>query len=649
LSGNTSASYNDSIILDTQAPTGSVSINSGTSYATSTSTSLTLSATDIGVGISQMMVCNASDFSGCTWETYSTSKSWTLTTGDGNKAVYIKFNDLAGNVSSTYNDTIILDTQVPTGSITINSGAASTSTGNTTLTISGIDGGSGVSQMEVCNASDFSGCSWETYSTTKSWTLISGDGTKTVYIKFKDNAGNQSSVYNDVILLDTQAPSGSILINLGDAQTQSLNVSITMNITDAGSGVSQMMICADSSFSGCSWETYSSTKAWTLSYGNGTKTIYAKFVDLAGNQSTTYSDNIVLNSSVVDSQPPTGSVSINNGASSTTSTNVNLTINATDDLSGVSQMIVCNNTSFSGCSWETYNTSKAWILTSGNGTKTVYIKFKDVAGNESTSYSDNITLNIQSTTTPVLDTQAPTGSISINNGSVSTTSTNVNLNISAVDNKSGVSQMIVCNVSDFSGCTWETYSTTKTWVLTSGNGTKTVYIKFKDSVGNESTAYSSSIIFSSSSDTDQTSWNPTLSDGQYIVDVSTINNIVYYSEVKIKITDENGNPISGLVVTLDSSKEGTTGSGGIVTFSNVSEGEHALGYTYKSNKQTNTIEVKGSMDPTGKKAVLDTIAVQAKGSSIFNKWTFIAGGIFLAALAAFIIVDVVKGRKRNIG
>jgi hypothetical protein len=41
-------------------------------------------------------------------------------------------------------------------------------------------------------------------------------------------------------------------------------------------------------------EAYGTTKSWTLSPGDGTKTVYAKFKDVPGNWSTTYSDTIEL-------------------------------------------------------------------------------------------------------------------------------------------------------------------------------------------------------------------------------------------------------------------------------------------------------------------------------------------------------------------
>jgi hypothetical protein len=60
-----------------------------------------------------MMLSNSSDFSGSAWEPYVTTKSWTLPAGSGEKRVYVKFKDSAGNVSAIYSDTITLDTTAP--------------------------------------------------------------------------------------------------------------------------------------------------------------------------------------------------------------------------------------------------------------------------------------------------------------------------------------------------------------------------------------------------------------------------------------------------------------------------------------------------------------------------------------------------------
>ena len=99
----------------------------------------------------------------------------------------------------------------------------------------------------------------------------------------------------------------------------------------------------------------------------------------------------------VDNQPPTGSVVINAGAAATNSTAVMLSLTATDAVTSVTQMRFSNNgTSFSTA--EAFASTKAWTLSTGAGTKTVYVQFKDAAGNWSTPVTDTI----------VLDTTAPT-------------------------------------------------------------------------------------------------------------------------------------------------------------------------------------------------------------------------------------------------
>ena len=197
------------VTYDETPPTGSITINDDATYTTSTSVTLTLSASDPESGVSQMRFSNnATTWTG--WETYATSKDWTLTSGDGTKTVYVEYKNGAG-LSSQYSDDIILDTTPPTGSITINDGATYTASTSVTLTLSASDPESGVSQMRFSNnATTWTG--WETYATSKDWTLTSGDGTKTVYVEYKNGAG-LSSQYSDDIILDTTPPTAFDLLS----------------------------------------------------------------------------------------------------------------------------------------------------------------------------------------------------------------------------------------------------------------------------------------------------------------------------------------------------------------------------------------------------------------------------------------------------
>lgn len=71
------------------------------------------------------------------------------------------------------------------------------------VSIIGVDNLAGLSEMLACENSEFTGCDWETYSETKSFTLSTDDGVKTIYVKVKDRAGNISEVAEDEIELDT--------------------------------------------------------------------------------------------------------------------------------------------------------------------------------------------------------------------------------------------------------------------------------------------------------------------------------------------------------------------------------------------------------------------------------------------------------------
>jgi hypothetical protein len=90
-----------------------------------------------------------------------------------------------------------------------------------------------------------------------------------------------------------------------------------------------------------------------------------------------------------------------------------------------------------------------------------------------------------------VDTTGPTGTVTINGGAVSTTNPTVTLTLSASDT-SGVTEMKF----SIDNATWSasvTYGTTIVGTLSGGNGSKMVYVKFKDAVGNWSDSYSATI------------------------------------------------------------------------------------------------------------------------------------------------------------
>jgi len=474
----------DTIILDTVPPTGSITINTGDPYTPSQSVTLTLTYFDATSGVSQVRYSNDGVWDTEPWEPPSGTKAWTLTAGDGTKTVYYQIRDSAGWVSTTYLDTIILDTVPPTGSISISAGATYTTTQSVTLTLTYSDAGSGVWRVRYSNDGVWDTEPWQAPSPTKAWVLTPGDGTKTVHYQIQDNAGLVST-YLDTIILDNTPPTGSIIIEGGDPYATSQSVTLTLTYFDAGSGVSQVRYSNDGTWDTEPWETPSPTKAWTLTVGDGTKTVYYQIKDSAGLVSTTYLDTIVL-----DSTPPTGSIIINAGEPCTTSESVMLALTYFDATSGVSQVRYSNDGT-SWTLWEPPSETKAWTLTTGDGAKTVYYQIQDNAGLVSTTYLDTI----------ILDRVPPTGSIIINAGATYTTSPTVTLTLTYFDATSGVSQVRYSNDGTWDTEPWETPSPTKAWILTEGDGAKAVYYQIQDNAGLESGSYMDTIVLDSTAPT----------------------------------------------------------------------------------------------------------------------------------------------------
>ncbi len=287
----------DTIVLDSSAPTGTMVVNGGAGSTAITAVTLDSSMADPHSGVAQMRFSN-DNVSWSAWEAYAATKSWTLSSGNALKTVYAQYRDAAGNQTATISDTITYfdgnDPTPPTGSLIVNSFAAYTTNPVVTLTLSATDtGGSGLSQM--CFSNDGTNWSaWEAYATSRSWTLSAGNGGKTVYAKYRDGSLNESPVYSRSIILDAAMPTGSMLINGGAASTTTSIVTLNSSVTDTGgSGLSQMRFSNDGT-NWSAWQTYAATKVWTLSSGNGVKTVYAQYRDNAGNVSLTYTDTITM-------------------------------------------------------------------------------------------------------------------------------------------------------------------------------------------------------------------------------------------------------------------------------------------------------------------------------------------------------------------
>jgi hypothetical protein len=157
---------------------------------------------------SAMMISNHRFFQGASWQPISNSVPWTLDADNGLKGVYVKFKSEKGVESPAYVDYVVLDRTPPQATALVLPGAAAadsasvviSATDNTDiysrLTLAhllesyGITG-LGVQEMMVSDKSDFAGASWAPFAEKTTWAFAPG-AAKTVYVKLRDKAGNES-------------------------------------------------------------------------------------------------------------------------------------------------------------------------------------------------------------------------------------------------------------------------------------------------------------------------------------------------------------------------------------------------------------------------------------------------------------------------
>ncbi|MCX6018759.1 MAG: VWA domain-containing protein [Chloroflexi bacterium] len=108
----------------------------------------------------------------------------------------------------------------------------------------------------------------------------------------------------------------------------------------------------------------------------------------------------------VDPSPPHGGILIAGGAAEVRGAQVALTLLASDSVSphtsedfggelmtppadaesGVTEMRIANDSAFTGAVWEPYESSRMWLLDETQSLPTVYVQYRDGAGNESEVY-----------------------------------------------------------------------------------------------------------------------------------------------------------------------------------------------------------------------------------------------------------------------
>ncbi|MDP2663435.1 MAG: hypothetical protein Q8R28_22195, partial [Dehalococcoidia bacterium] len=334
------------------------------------------------------------------FEPYTTTRPYTLTTGDGLKAVWAQYKTVTDTVTGPYSDTIILDTVPPTS--TVESLAAYQNVLSFPVDWSATDATSGPASYDLQYRDGITG-TWTNWiaATAALSATFAGQDSHTYYLRARarDNAGNQGDYPVEAqaqTTVDTTPPVGSIA---APSYANSTAITLTLTATDTF-GVASMTFGSDGLAWG-SWEPYSTTRSLTLSSGEGQKTVYARFRDNAGNDSVPYSTTLTLDITPPFQPFPDDGVS----GVSRNPTPTFTWAPVTDNLSGVA-----------GYSWrvdstpETFNTTTTLTLpTQEDGEHAFSVRAVDRAGNYGSYGAHLFTINTAAPSPPdILQPQTPT-------------------------------------------------------------------------------------------------------------------------------------------------------------------------------------------------------------------------------------------------
>ncbi|HWU44140.1 MAG TPA: hypothetical protein VN132_11900, partial [Bdellovibrio sp.] len=174
------------------------------------------------------------------------------------------------------------------GTISINSGAALTNNFQVTLALNKAF----AKDMKISNSADCSCGSWETYATSKTWTLANPNAMDTISVQFRDYEGSVSLCATASIVHDNAAPQISVTADPKNSNLTGTNNVFNYQATDAGAGVKSVTCSIDGQAVACSG---SSGQITASNLGAGSHTVSVAAVDNL-NQSTEAHVSFVITS-----------------------------------------------------------------------------------------------------------------------------------------------------------------------------------------------------------------------------------------------------------------------------------------------------------------------------------------------------------------
>ncbi|MCU0727241.1 MAG: FG-GAP-like repeat-containing protein, partial [Planctomycetes bacterium] len=307
---------------------------------------------------------------------------------------------------------------------------------------------------------------------------LNGDGMGDLAV----SSPGSNSYAGTIFVYVTPAPSGTVVIEGGLMATAITDVTLymTWKAGDPKATVTQMRVREAGGTWG-SWVSVASSLAFTLSDGEGQKTVEAQFKDSAGLTSKIQSDTIFL-----DQSPPTGYIRVAGGAVWTNQTVAPVNFYFTDSISAV-QSVRLRQKGGTWGAWSTNPDTGSVNLSGADGIKVVEAQARDFAGNESAVVEDSVSL----------DTQPPAmGSIVLDSGAPYSKDWTVHAVFSAADNPggSGIADMKLRRFDEINWRPWQPFATELDLTLNAGEGTRGFFVVFRDTAGNQSREFYDSVV-----------------------------------------------------------------------------------------------------------------------------------------------------------
>ncbi len=509
--GNVGAVISDQVVVDTAPPTGSIALADGPRATAPGFTHQALvdlqmtAAAEPHAGYTLIKVANSqAALNSAVFQPVQSVTAWFLDpTSNGQKTVYAQLQDAAGNVGLTQlSAQIIYDTLAPSPISATLQGPSITNAAQVTLQLSAADNTQLSPTAAVTVSEDayfqgpgtvgpiaYPGDNLVTYP------LSAEDGAKQIYLRLRDAAGNDSTA-SVRVARDSTPPAASFTLEgtLADgtpSSTLTSTASVTARITHSGAS---LYLLGDASLVSCPAAAGSytalSTPAVTHTLGGtgATRTVTLCVRDAAGNTGGPYVQTLVLDAA----DPSFCTLELqgfardgsNAPAGLTASTEVTATVSGCNEVPTelflTTGAVTCNDAASLG--WQPFLQGGTFSLPAGDGPRTVRGCVRDAARNVGSVQSAALTV----------DSAAPSPATATIVGSSTTNNATLTLNLAASD-PSGLHPSSAVTVSE------DAYFADATTVgpvafpgsgqlafpLSAGDGAKRLYVRFRDTLGNE--------------------------------------------------------------------------------------------------------------------------------------------------------------------